>query len=89
MELEDRIQRQTIVADMIMYQAILTFINLDLTSYVKGACVCAYVCVQTPRIDLRSYAKGVCVCLGCVREWECMRAVVNINVNLTNYTKGT
>ena len=36
MQLEDRLQRQIIVADTIMYQAILTFINQDLASYVKG-----------------------------------------------------
>ena len=36
MQLEDRLQRQIIVADTIMYQAILSFVNQDLASYVKG-----------------------------------------------------
>ncbi len=34
--LEDRLQRQIIVADTIMYQAILTFIDQTISSYVKG-----------------------------------------------------
>lgn len=33
---EDRIQRQVIVADSLLYQAILVFTNQDIASYVKG-----------------------------------------------------
>ncbi len=34
--MEDRLQRQVILADSILYQAILTFIGQDIPSYVKG-----------------------------------------------------
>lgn len=34
--LEERYQRQIIVADSLLYQAVLTFINQDITSYMKG-----------------------------------------------------
>lgn len=34
--IEDRIQRQVIVADSILYQGILVFINQDIPSYIKG-----------------------------------------------------
>ncbi|KAK7091387.1 tetratricopeptide repeat protein 39C-like isoform X2 [Littorina saxatilis] len=33
---EDRIQRQVIVADSLLYQAILVFTNQDMSSYIKG-----------------------------------------------------
>lgn len=33
---EDRIQRQVIVADSLLYQSILTFTNQDIPSYIKG-----------------------------------------------------
>ena len=34
--IEDRIQRQVIVADSILYQGILVFTNQDIPSYIKG-----------------------------------------------------
>ena len=36
MKLEERLERQVIVADCILYQAMLTFIPMDLSGYVKG-----------------------------------------------------
>lgn len=36
MNLEDRLQRQIVQADSILYQAVLTFIEQDIASYVKG-----------------------------------------------------
>ena len=35
-KLEDRLQSQVVLADSILHQAILTFINQDIPSYVKG-----------------------------------------------------
>ena len=36
LSVEDRIQRQVIVADSLLYQAILVFTGQDIPSYVKG-----------------------------------------------------
>ena len=36
MNIEDRLQRHIVLADSILYQAVLTFINQDLSSYIKG-----------------------------------------------------
>lgn len=38
MSQEDKWTSQIIVADVIFYQAVLTFINQDIPSYVKGMC---------------------------------------------------